>query len=263
MRNALYVFLAVGFLGALVCAQQAPVQPGNDPRFTDSKPTDQTDPARKISGDYVETRSADVYVGQCFANGEMGLVGDEAILAWHVREGGWDGVSLAGLSVVGAVKAQATLGDPYGQPYPAKSVLMVDRQATPQQRQALINFAQEMGGELLRHVVKVMDVPIDMQVFPQRHGRASIRAGEFVTVETRAIGDKDHLCGNEATFYPPLTETTHAMPAVAMTDEYQGQGLNVTWTLHDKRSAFVGNFERKNNIQSRHEYIISEQPSAL
>jgi hypothetical protein len=108
-----------------------------------------------------------------------------------------------------------------------------------------------------------MDVPIAMQVFTKNHGRASIRAGEFVTVETRAIGDKDHLCGNEATFYPPLTETTHAMPAVAMTDEYQGQGLNVTWTLHDKRSAFVGNFTHSDNIQSRHEHIVSEQPSAL
>ena len=201
--------------------------------------------AQQIKGEYIETRSADIYVGQCFANGEVGLAGDEAIVAWHVQEGKWDGVSLAGLSVVGAVKANATLGDPYGKPYPAKSVLFVDRQATPAQRQALINFAQEMGGELLRHVVRVMDVPVDMQVLQNpHHGRALLRAGDFVTVETRAIGDKDHLCGNESTFYQPLTETTHAMPAVAMTDEYKGTDLNASWTFHDKRSAFVGTFAR-------------------
>src|SRR5215471_8630760 len=141
----------------------------------------------QIKGEYIETRSADVYTGQCFANGEVGLVGDEAILAWHIKEGKWDGVSLAGLSVVGAVKAAATLGDPYGKPYPAKSVLLIDRQATPQQRQALINFAQEMGGELLRHVVKVMDVPINMSVLQDHHARASVHAGSFVTVETRPI----------------------------------------------------------------------------
>ena len=206
--------------------------------------------AQQIKGDYVETRSADVYTGQCFANGEVGLVGDEAILAWHIKDGSWDGVALSGLSVVGAVKAGATLGDPYGKPYPAKSVLLVDRQATPQQRQALINFAQEMGGELLRHVVKVMDVPIDMQVLQAHHGSAAVHAGSFVTVETRSIGENDHLCGNESTYYPPLTETTHAMPAVAVTDEYQGQGLNVTWTQHDKRSAFVGTFEKKQLLAS-------------
>jgi hypothetical protein len=207
--------------------------------------------SQQIKGDYIETRSADVYTGQCFANGEVGLVGDEAILAWHIREGSWDGVSLAGLTVVGAVKAGATLGDPYYNPYPAKSVLMLDRQATPQQRQALINFAQEMGGELLRHIVKVMDVPINMQVPAEHHASAFVHAGNLATVETRPIGDKDHLCGNESTYYPPLTETIHAMPAVAVTDEYQGQGLNDTWTLHDKRSAFVGTFEKKQLLASR------------
>jgi len=199
----------------------------------------------QIQGQYLETRSADVYVGQCFANGEVNTTGQEAIVAWHISEGKWDGVALDGLTVVGAIKAQATLGDPYGKPYPAKSVLIVDRQATPQQRQALINFAQEMGGELLRHVVRVIDTPIDMEVAAEQHSaRARLLAGNVVTVETRAIGDKDHLCGNEDTFYQPLTQTAHAMPAVAMTDEYRGQDLNTSWTLHNKRSAFVGTFTR-------------------
>ncbi len=199
----------------------------------------------QIKGQYLETRSADVYVGQCFANGEMNLSGQEAIVAWHITEGKWDDVSLDGLTVVGAIKAQATLGDPYGKPYPAKSVLMIDRQATPEQRQALINFAQEMGGELLRHVVRVIDTTVDMEVSPEEHNpRARLQAGNVVTVETRAIGDKDHLCGNEDTFYKPLTQTAHAMPAVASTDEYRGKDLNISWTLHDKRSAFVGTFVR-------------------
>jgi hypothetical protein len=199
----------------------------------------------QIKGEYLETRSADVFVGQCFANSEMNLTGQEAIVAWHVTDGAWDGVSLAGLTIVGAIKAQATLGDPYGKPYPAKSVLLVDRQATPQQREALINFAQTMGGELLRHVVRVIDTRILMDVAEGQHSvRARLMAGDVVTVETRAIGEKDHLCGNENTFYQPLTQTAHAMPAVAMTDEYSGNDLNTSWTLHDKRSAFVGTFAR-------------------
>ncbi len=207
-------------------------------------------PSAQISGQYLETRSADVYVGQCFANGEVGLTGEEAIVAWHIQEGKWDGVSLAGLTVVGAIKAQATLGDPYGKPYPAKSVLIVDQQATQQQRQALINFAQEMGGPLLQHVVRVVDTRIDMEVLQAHGGRARLQAGDFVTVETRAIGEKDHLCGNEDTFYQPLTATTHAMPAVAMTDEYRGTDLNISWTLHDKRSAFVGTFATQQLVAS-------------
>src|SRR5208337_4484172 len=102
--------------------------------------------AQQIRGDYIETRSADVYTGHCFANGEVNLVGDEAILAWHVQSGSWDGVALDGLTVAAAVKARATLGDPYANPYPARAVLLVDDQATPQQRVALVAFAHQMGG---------------------------------------------------------------------------------------------------------------------
>src|SRR5213594_2722113 len=72
--------------------------------------------SQQIRGDYVETRSADVYTGQCFAKGEVNLVGNEAILAWHVQSGSWNGVPLEGLTVAAAVRAKGTLGDPYENP---------------------------------------------------------------------------------------------------------------------------------------------------
>lgn len=200
--------------------------------------------AQQIRGQYLETRSADVYTGQCFANGEVNLVGNEAILAWHVENGNWNGISLDGLTVAAAVHAHGTLGDPYESPYPAQAVIIVDDQANPQQRAALIAFAQQMGGELLGHVEQVIPAPMELVVNPEKHGVAVLRAGQFATVQTRSIGEFDHVCGNEVTFYPPLTATTHSMPAVAMTDSYQGPGLGVAWESHGKRSAFVGTFAR-------------------
>ena len=199
---------------------------------------------QQIRGDYIETRSADVYTGQCFANGEVNLVGDEAILAWHVQSGSWDGVSLDGLTVAAAVHAHATLGDPYANPYPAQAVLFVDDQATSQQSSALVAFAHQMGGELLRHAQQVIPAPMELVVNPEHHGVALLRAGQFATVQTRPVNEKDHLCGNEATFYPPLTQLTHSMPAVALTDSYRGPGLDVDWESHGRRSAFVGTFVR-------------------
>ena len=59
--------------------------------------------AQQIQGDYIETRSADVYTGECFANGEMNLVGNEAILGWHVAKGSWNGVALDNASIVAVV----------------------------------------------------------------------------------------------------------------------------------------------------------------
>src|SRR5215469_11385643 len=167
--------------------------------------------AATISGDYLESRSADVYVAQCFANGEVGLVGDQAMLAWHIRQGTWDGQKLDGLTVVAAVKAKATLGDPYHNPLPAKSVLLVDDHATAAQRTALTDFAQHMGGELLANVAEVIPTTIEMQTFTpaagaagdpetgdgSRHhheigGHALLRAGDIAAIETRSLSDKDH-----------------------------------------------------------------------
>ena len=200
--------------------------------------------AQKISGDYLESRSADVYVAQCFANSEVGITGDQALLAWHVRNGSWDGQKLDGLNVIAAVKASATIGDPYANPYPAKSVLLVDEQASAVQRAALISLARHMGGKLVATVVKVIPTTIEMNVLQDHahHGEAVLRAGTFAAIQTRALNEGDHSCGAETTYYPPLTKLDHSMAAVAMTDEFQAPGLGVDWDRHDKRSAFVGSF---------------------
>ena len=202
--------------------------------------------AQHISGDYVETRSADVWTGPCVANGEVNLAGDQAILAWRVNKGEWNGVALAGLSVVGVVKAGATLGDQYSNPYPAKAVLIVDERASAEQRKALVGLAQAMAGELLQNVVRVEVAPIQLQVSNDggHYDKVALRAGQMAGIETRMIGKKDHLCGNEEVYYQPLASVNHAMPAVAELDEYQGPSLGVRWTVHGKRSAFVGSFAR-------------------
>src|SRR5437762_1871455 len=121
-------------------------------------------PSHSIYGDYVEARTADVYTGPCFANAEVGLVGDLAVFGWRINRGEWHGVSLDGLSVVAAVKARHTLGDVYESSYPVHAVMIVDSSATPEQRLALQGFAKKMGGDLLQDVVRVDYVPIRFEV---------------------------------------------------------------------------------------------------
>jgi hypothetical protein len=201
--------------------------------------------AGQIAGDYIETRSADVYTGPCFANGEVGLTGNEATLAWKIRRGAWDGVNLDGLSIVAVARASATLGDPYHNPYPAQAVLIVDQNASMEQKAALANFAKTMGGRLLENVIRIDSAPISFQVGEaEHHGSARVVAGKLAFVETRSLGDKDHFCGNETTYYPPLTELAHAMPAFSLANEYLGNSLGAEWRIFDKRSAFVGTFDR-------------------
>jgi hypothetical protein len=198
--------------------------------------------AQQIRGDYIESRSTDVYVAQCFANGETGLTGNQALLAWHVTEGSWNGVKLDGLTVAAAVRARATLGDPYGEPYPAQTVLMVDDAADAAQRKALTALARHQGGKLLENVARVDYVPVILEV-PQNHeGHAVLRAGRLATIITRPLNHHDHICGNETNFYPPLTNVENATSAVALTDEFQGDGLGSQWSDHGRRSAYLAEF---------------------
>ena len=207
--------------------------------------------AQQLRGEYIESRSTDVYVAQCFANGEVGLTGNYALMAWHVEQGSWNGVRLDGLTVAAAVRARATLGDPYGNPYPAQSVLMVDNAANAAQRQALIALAQHQGGRLLENVVRVDYVPVMLDVPADLHqGNAVLRAGHLAAIVTRPLNHHDHICGNETNYYPPLTNVDQAISAVAMTDEFQGDGLDSRWSSHGRRSAYIGTFTEGENSAS-------------
>src|SRR6516225_1915647 len=81
-------------------------------------------PSHTISGTYLEARTADVYTGPCFANAETGLVGQLAVMGWKVTNGSWDGVNLSGLSVVGVIRAEGTIGDLTIASNPAKAVII-------------------------------------------------------------------------------------------------------------------------------------------
>jgi hypothetical protein len=197
----------------------------------------------QIRGDYLEARSADVYTGTCVANSEVNLAGDQAILAWKIQAGNWNGVPLEGLGVVAVTKASATLGDPFTNPYPAKSVLIVDERANSEQRLALQAFAQSRAKDLLANIVKIEVAPIHMVLGEgDRHGQAEMAAGSLAAIETRSLHGKDHLCGNEDVYYQPLTELQHAMPVYTLNDEFNGTGLGANWKLRGKRSAFLGHF---------------------
>jgi hypothetical protein len=204
-----------------------------------------TQTAPTISGDYLEVRSCDVYTGPCFANAEMNLSGKEGILVWSVREGSWNGISLSGLSVIAVVCTDGTLGDMSYQPRAGKAVLIVDAKADAQQREALNNLARSMAGTLIKEVVAVRTAPIEASVGACANaGCASVKAGNLVEVTTRCLGGHDHLCGNEETYYPPLTSVENAIPAFTERASFKGSGLNLTWEATDQRNAFLATFSR-------------------
>src|SRR5262249_23522526 len=109
--------------------------------------------AAGIRGDYIEARNADVFTGPCFSNAEIFIYGKQAVMAWKVSEGAWNGVDLAGLCVAAAVKGDTTFSE--DDPEKALAVLIVDARASTRQREALIALAKTLGGARLGHVTAV------------------------------------------------------------------------------------------------------------
>jgi len=199
--------------------------------------------ADDLKGDYLETRTCDVYTGPCFANGQVGLTGRDAMMAWSIDRGTHAGVDLAGLKVVVVTTATDTLG--FGgtlaiNPEQIRSVVLVDTKANPKQRAALVGFAEKHA----RHageIVKVMATPIDMTV-DHFELAARLDAGDVATLETRKLNKGDCVCSNEKTFYPPLNDVRNAVAAFTVDGQFNGKGLGTRWSNPGTRSAFVASF---------------------
>jgi len=124
-------------------------------------------------------------------------------------------------------------------------VLIVDARADARQRVALADLARTLSGKLVSEVAATRTASIDASIGTcTKSGCSSVKAGNLVEITTRCFGDKDHVCGNEDLFYPPLTDVANAYPAFTETGRVQGSGLNLTWESTGQRSAFLGTFAR-------------------
>ncbi len=209
----------------------------------------------QVRGEYIEARTADVYTGPCFSNAEVFIVGDQAVMAWKVNEGSWNGVDLSGLSIAAAVRATSTFSEDRADL--AKSVLIVDQAASAEQHEALIAMAKALGGERLNNVVAVQTSLISLTVEEHEDGtpepkhahggmpqspRAAFWAPGLAEIVTRSLCEDDHVCGNEVVAYQPLSSGVEVLPAYTLGHHFKGEGLDARWNDPNCRSSFVGHF---------------------
>lgn len=199
--------------------------------------------AKEVSGQYLETRTCQVYTGPCFANGEVGLAGKDAIMAWSIDEGEHMGVDIAGLKVVMVLATTKTLGfggiDGAGD---LKSLILVDETASQSQRNALTEFAKKHAGRAGKSVVRVESAPISMSL-DEATLEGKLAAGKAVKMSTRKARPSDCICSNESAYYRPLTKLQNFAPGVTLEGEFKGRGLGTRWSTPGARSAYMGKFE--------------------
>jgi hypothetical protein len=192
-----------------------------------------------LNGTYVEARTAEVFAGGCIINSEAGTTGREALLAWNVDRGRFNGVRLDGLSVVAAIAADANLGihEIGGEVAHARAALFVDARATEPQRQALIAMAKTLSKGIVADVVETTPASIEF-VEEARDIRV---ATNTVRLTVQKELNHEASCGNKQ-WFSPLSSVHHAEMGTAAENAFNGSALGTKWSDPNKRSAFFGTF---------------------
>ena len=220
MKRALLVLSVL----SVVCAATSPLLAGGK---------------GSVTGAYVEARTAEVFTGGCIMNSEAETMGKQAVLAWKVDRGTFNGISLDGLSVVAALAGDRNLGmqEMGGDKAAVKSALYVDARANAAQRLALVAMASELSNGIVGTIVQVTPAPI---AFTDHGSEIEVTAGQ-VTLDVNKHMTHDPSCGATQWFHP-LAQVNDASMGVASQHLFTGAALGTKWSDPNKRSAFFGTF---------------------
>jgi hypothetical protein len=196
-----------------------------------------------LTGDYVETRTAEVFTGPCILGSEGETSGKEAIMAWHVSRGSLNGVALDGLSVVAVIAADRHLSfHEYGAPAPSsiKSVVMTDSRATAAQQKALIDMARALAPAAVTDVIATRSVPI---TFKKDDDGIRVSAGA-ASLDVTTNFEHPMSCG-AMKWFDPLSRTDAYATGLTRAQEWSGKDLGMQWRQFDRKSSYAGTFSYK------------------
>src|SRR5688572_24856984 len=200
------------------------------------------DDKSRITGEYVEARTAEVFAGGCIMNSEAETLGRQAVMAWRITSGAFDGVTLDGLTVAAAVAGDRNLGmrEMGGEePTAVKAIIIVDPGATAPQRDALVKLVRQLSNGLITHVVRVDVAPVKFAT-SQSYVEVSVPDNGIQLTVNKEM-KHDPSCG-AMQWFKPFTKLADAALGVAEEHAFEGQGLNTKWSAPNKRSAFFGTF---------------------
>jgi len=194
-----------------------------------------------VTGKYVEARTAEVFTGGCIMSSEADTVGKQAVLAWKVDRGSYNGVSLDGLAVIAALSGDANLGihEIGGVRANVKSAVVVDERANPAQRIALVAMATDLAKGNVGTIVNVSSAPI--QFAENDHG-INVSTNQ-VRLDVSKHIDHDPTCGSMQ-WFQPLAAVTEATMTQTEEHSFTGNSLGTKWSAPNRRSSYIGTFAK-------------------
>ena len=189
----------------------------------------------QIRGDYLEVRTASVFAGACHYNGEVTTTGRDAMMAWNVTSGKWQGVDLSGVRAMAIISADANLAD---KDAARKTELVIDNSASRMQMMAMLNALKQKYAASLGTVVSVRSAPVSFV----HNGRTFAANADDAAINVEAM--PNDLCCKmpNLVWYTPLVGLENRKVGYTSKAFYSGNTVSEPWSRSGENSAFYGSF---------------------
>jgi hypothetical protein len=189
-----------------------------------------------IKGDYVEVRTASVFAGACHYNGELTTAGRDALMAWSVTSGAWNGVDLTGVRAVAIVSASENLSD---QNATRHSEILIGENASDAQSRAMLAALKSQYATSLGEITAVRRKPLS---FDHQGKSYAVKADSFASITIEAM--PDDLCCKmpQLVWYSPLVPLQNRKVGYTKQAIYSGGDVGQPWRRSGENSAFYGSF---------------------
>ena len=189
-----------------------------------------------LKGDYVEARTASVFAGACHYNGEVVTTGRDALMAWQVNSGSWNGVDLAGVRAIAIVSSDSNLSDAQAA---RRSELIVDKSASRAQELAIIDAIKTKYATTLGKIVSVKSAPVE---FRHEEKTYTINSSGIAAISVESM--PDDLCCRmpQLVWYEPLIPLAGRKVGYTKSAFYAGDAVGDSWQRDGENSAFYGSF---------------------
>ena len=195
-----------------------------------------------VTGDYVEARTASVFAGPCHYNGELVTEGRQAILAWSITSGSWNGINLSGVRAMASVVCEDNLSD---EKAVRKSELVIDTSASDAQVASLCDMIRLKAGAQLGQIAATRRAAIS---FAHSAGSGTadgyiIKADGFASMTVHPMPNNECCSQPHLVWYNPLSPIVHRKVGFTETAAYNAGTNGDQWERASENSAFYGQFE--------------------
>lgn len=188
-----------------------------------------------LRGEYVEVRTASVFAGACHYNGEVVTTGRDAMMAWNVTSGKWQGVDLTGVRAMAIVNSTSNLSEKNAARH---SEVIIDSAASREQVQAMLSALKEKYASSLGQIVAVRNAPVS---FEHKDRTYAVKADD-ATINVEAM--PNDLCCKmpNLVWYTPLVGLENRKVGYTTRATYGGRKVTEPWSRSGENSAFYGTF---------------------